>query len=362
MILRLAEGTTDEQLRIVCERIEKLGLRPDVSRGQREIVVGIVGDTSDVDSGRFSELPWVEQVIRFTRPYKLVSRQYQRKDRLVTVGKITFGGPSPVIIAGPCSVEGDDQVRELARRIKEAGADALRGGAYKPRTSPYDFQGLGREGLQYLHEASRDTGLPLVTEATGTHHHTTPTGEVESKTTLENVVDLCDVVQIGTRNMKAYGFLEEVTRATAAKKIPVLLKRGESATLEEFLLAAEYLALHGNPQTILCLRGIRTFEDRKFQRYTSDIAAIPILKRESCLPVVFDPSHATGNRAMVKPMALAAVAAGADGLLIETHENPREAWSDGRQAITPDELAELISEVRRQAELFRPKAREAAGS
>lgn len=362
MILRIAEGTTDEQLRTVCERVEKLGLRPDVSRGERETVVGVVGDTSEVDSGRLSELPWVEQVIRITRPYKLVSRQYQRKDRLITVGDVTFGGPRPLIIAGPCSVEGGDQIHSLAHLIKQAGADALRGGAYKPRTSPYAFQGLGREGLAYLHEASRETGLPLVTEATGAHHHRTPSGEMESSTVLENVAELGDVVQIGTRNMKAYGFLEEVARRTAPKKTPVLLKRGESATIAEFLLAAEYLALHGNPETILCLRGIRTFEDRKFQRYTSDVASIPVLKRESCLPVVFDPSHATGDRSMVRPMALAAAAAGADGLLIETHESPREAWSDGGQAVTPDELAGIIGDVRRQAELLRPKSWEAVGS
>lgn len=359
MILRLAEGTTDEQLKEVCRRVEALGLRPDVSRGQHEVVVGVVGDTSQIDPGRFTELPWVEQVLRITRPYKLVSRQYNRRDRTIKVGGVTFGGPDIVVIAGPCSVESADQITSLARRIKAAGADALRGGAYKPRTSPYSFQGLGREGLLHLAEASRETGLPLVTEATGTHHHTLPSGETEEATPLENVAELGDVLQIGTRNMKSYGFLEEAARVTGERGKPILLKRGESSTLEEFLLAAEYLAVHGNPQTILCLRGIRSFEDRKFQRYTSDVAAIPVLKRESCLPVVFDPSHATGDRSLIRPVALAAVAAGADGLLIETHENPREAWSDGRQAVTPDELRDLIVAVRRAAEALRPALREA---
>lgn len=347
MILRLVKGVTDDQLRAVCDRVEKQGLRPDVSRGLAETVVGIVGDTSRVDPGIFSEIDCVEQVIRITRPYKLVSRQYQRKDRIIPLGKTALGAGRVVVIAGPCSVESREQVLSVARGIRDAGADALRGGAYKPRSSPYSFQGLGREGLEYLAEASRETGLPVVTEATGNHHHQTPGGGTEAATSLENVVGLAHVLQIGTRNMKSYGFLEEAARSTAATGMPVLLKRGESATLEEFLLAAEYIAHLGNPNVILCLRGIRTFEETKFQRYTSDIAAIPVLKRESCLPVVFDPSHATGDRALVHPMALAAVAAGADGLLIETHENPREAWSDGKQAVTPGELARIIADVRR---------------
>jgi 3-deoxy-7-phosphoheptulonate synthase len=355
MILRLAKGTTEEQLEELRRRIEQLGLRADVSRGLEETVVGVVGDTTRVDPGLFTELDCVEEVIRITRPYKLVSRQYRRCSLQVRLGPVVVGGPRVVVIAGPCSVESREQMVRLARRIKEAGADALRGGAYKPRTSPYAFQGLGREGLEYLREAREATGLPVVTEATGMHQHRLPSGELEEGSPLEAVTEVADALQVGARNMKAYGFLEEIARRTAAAGKPVLLKRGEAATLEEFLLAAEYVALAGNLNILLCLRGIRTFEERKFQRYTSDIAAIPILKRESCLPVIFDPSHATGDRSLVRPLALAAVAAGADGLLIETHENPRQAWSDGQQSVTPEELAEIIRAVREQEALARPQ-------
>ncbi|MDM7915679.1 MAG: N-acetylneuraminate synthase family protein, partial [Candidatus Eisenbacteria bacterium] len=229
---------------------------------------------------------------------------------------------------------------------KQAGAQLLRGGAYKPRTSPYSFQGLGREGMRCLMEARRRTGLPVVTEATGNHHHLGPDGAREARTVLDEVLDGCDMLQIGARNMKAYGFLEDVAQRTGERKIPVLLKRGESATLEEFLLAAEYLALHGNPDVVLCLRGVRSGESTRFLRYSPDIAAIPVLKHETNLPIVFDPSHATGDRRYVPAVALAAVAAGADGLMIETHVDPERAWSDGKECVTPETLARIVEEVR----------------
>jgi len=259
-----------------------------------------------------------------------------------------------VIMAGPCAVEGRDQILELAAAVKQAGGQILRGGAYKPRSSPYAFQGLGREGLALLEEARARTGLPVVTEATGTHHHPRRDGGIEERPVLEMVAESADIVQIGSRNMKSYGLLEEAGRLTGKAGKPVLLKRGEAATIEELLLAAEYLTVHGNPEVILCLRGIRTFESHGFQRYTSDLAAIAVLKRESNLPVVFDPSHATGDRRLVHAVSLAAVAAGADGLLIETHANPRAAWSDGQECITPQDLARIVAAVRKMEQIRDP--------
>jgi len=347
MIVRLRKGATQEQLDEVVRRIRQAGLRPDISIGIDTTVVGVVGNTQSVDENLFRELEWVDSVIRISRPYKLVSREYSPDTRRFRIGGALIGGGEVVIIAGPCSVEGREQILSLAEQLQAAGAQALRGGAYKPRTSPYAFQGLGEEGLRYLEETRSRTGLPLVTEATGTHHHPLPGGRVEDRAVLEAVVRTADVVQIGARNMKSYGLLEEAGRLAGAAGKAVLLKRGEAATLEEFLLAAEYLVLHGCPDVMLCLRGIRTFEAQSFQRYTSDIAAIAILKRESNLPVVFDPSHSTGDRRLVHAVALAAVAAGADGLLIEAHADPRAALSDGQQCVTPDELSRIVQDVRK---------------
>lgn len=354
MIIRLTKGATREQLQEVIRRIEAEGFRPDVSVGVETTVVGVVGNTQTLDENLFQELEWVDSVIRISRPYKLVSREYSPADRRIRVGTVTIGGGAPVIIAGPCSVEGREQLLPLARAVKEAGGQILRGGAYKPRTSPYAFQGLGEEGLACLAEAREATGLPVVTEATGTHHHPKGRDQVEDRGVLELVVENSDIVQIGARNMKSYGLLEEAGRLAGRAGKAILLKRGEAATLEEFLLAAEYLALHGCPDVLLCLRGIRTFESHSFQRYTSDIAAIAVLKRESNLPVIFDPSHSTGDRRLVHSVALAAIAAGADGLMIETHANPRAAWSDGQECVTPDELAAIVADVRRWETLRTP--------
>lgn len=347
MIVWLRKGHTEEQLEEVLKRIRDNGCRPDVSEGTESTVIGLVGDTKQIDENIFQELPWVERTIRITRPYKLVSREYQRTSRKIKVGDVTIGDGSVTIIAGPCSVEGMDMLVELAAACKDAGAQMMRGGAYKPRTSPYAFQGLGREGIRCLVEARRRTGLPIVTEATGNHRHLGPDGVREDRSVLEEVTLNADILQIGTRNMKSYGFLEDVAIITGERKMPVLLKRGESATLEEFLLAAEYIVLHGNPDVILCLRGLRAFDAPAFLRYSPDIGLIPVLKHESNLPVVFDPSHATGDRRYVRSTALAAVAAGADGLLIETHMDPERAWSDGKECVTPSALRSIVEDVRR---------------
>ncbi len=346
MIVVLRKGHSAQELAEVVQRIESQGCRPNVSVGTEETIIGVVGDTKRVDEGLFTELPWVERAVRVSRPYKLVGREHQPAPKKIRVGDHVLGDGGVVIMAGPCSVEGMDALVPLAEQCKAAGAQMLRGGAYKPRTSPYAFQGLGLEGIRCLVEARRRTGLPIVTEATGNHHHLGPDGSPEKRTVLEEVVANADILQIGTRNMKSYGFLEEVARMTGERKVPVLLKRGESATLEEFLLAAEYLVLNGNPDVILCLRGLRAFESTRFLRYQPDIGAIPVLKHESNLPIVFDPSHATGDRRYVRAVALAAVAAGADGLLIETHQDPEHAWSDGQECITPAALARLVEDVR----------------
>lgn len=353
MIIRLRQGAGSVEIDEVVRRIEQHGLKPDISQGVDRVVIGVIGDTRKLSEDLFLELESVDSVHRVTRPYKLVSREFRAASRKVRINDLTLGDGSVTIVAGPCSVEGRDMILKLADEVKEAGAQAIRGGAYKPRTSPYAFQGLGGEGLGYLAEARARTGLPIITEATGTNHHPRENGAIEEEPILDQVVRQADVIQIGARNMKSYGLLEECARLSGPLKKPVLLKRGEAATIEEFLLAAEYLAVYGNEDIIFCLRGIRTFESKEYQRYTSDLAVIPILKRQSNLPVFFDPSHATGDRHLVHDVALAAVAAGADGLLIETHSNPEKAWSDGQQCITPKELERLVRAVRKLEALRR---------
>ncbi|MBD3162400.1 MAG: 3-deoxy-7-phosphoheptulonate synthase [Candidatus Eisenbacteria bacterium] len=347
MIVWMRRDHTEDQLAEVLRRIEEGGCRADVSKGTERTVVGLIGDTKRVDENRFLELPWVERAVRISRPYKLVSREYHPRTRRIEIGSCVLGDGSVTIMAGPCSVEGIEQLLPLAEATRAAGGQILRGGAYKPRTSPYSFQGLGREGLRCLAEARERTGMPIVTEATGAHHHLGPDGAREEETVLDQVIAQTDILQIGARNMKAYGFLEEVALRTRERELPILLKRGEAATLEEFLLAAEYLVHNGNPNVILCLRGHRGGESGRFLRYTPDLGAIPVLKTESNLPVVFDPSHATGDRRYVRSVALAAVAAGADGLLIETHLDPERAWTDGQECVTPDTLREIVEEARK---------------
>jgi len=270
-------------------------------------------------------------------------KNYQNS-KIMIKGK-EIGGDRPVIIAGPCPVESKEQILRIAEEVKKAGADILRAMIYKPRTSPYSFQGVGEKGIPWIKEARKRFGLFLDTEATGTHNHYAASGVKETKTVLDNVIEVADIIQIGCRNMKAYGFLQQVAEKTSKKGIPLLLKRGEEATVEEFLFAAEYLRNYGNSNVILCLRGIRTFEKHKFQRYTPDIGAIPIIKRESDFPLIFDASHSTGDREMVYDVSMAAIASGADGLMIECHFDPEHAIIDGQQCITCDLLYDIIQDA-----------------
>ena len=346
MIIRMKQNAPAKAVEKVIERIKKFNCGAEIIHGREGIdIIGIVGDTSGIDPNVFDEIDEVLEVIRISRPYKRVSREYNPQSRVVKVGELGIGGNELVFMTGPCSIENKPQIVRIAKEVKAAGAQFLRGGAYKPRTSPYSYQGLGVEGLRFMRDAKEATGLPIVTEATGNHRHQLADNSFEQKTVLENVLEYADVIQVGARNMKAYGFLQDLAIESGKRRIPVLLKRGEAATVAEFLLAAEYIVANGNPDVILCLRGIRTFEENKYQRYTSDIAVTAVLKKESNLPVVFDPSHATGYRDLVPAISLAAIAAGADGLMIETHYEPENAASDGQQTVTPPTLAEIIKKA-----------------
>jgi 3-deoxy-7-phosphoheptulonate synthase len=343
MIIRMKTQASAKSIEKVLERIRSYNCTPEIIHGKEGIdVIGIVGDTSGIDPNVFDEIEEVLEVIRISRPYKRVSREFNPNRRVITVGGHAIGGSELTFMAGPCSVESKEQIERIAKEVKEAGAQFLRGGAYKPRTSPYAYQGLGVEGLKHMLAAKKQTGLSIVTEATGTHRHILRNNEFENADVLENVLNYADIIQVGARNMKAYGFLQELAFESGKRKIPVMLKRGEAATITEFLLAAEYIVANGNPDVILCPRGIRTFEEAKFQRYTPDLAAIPILKKESNLPVIFDPSHAIGYRDMVMDISLAAIAAGADGLVVEVHYDPENAASDGQQTVTPEVLRSII--------------------
>jgi 3-deoxy-7-phosphoheptulonate synthase len=313
--------------------VTELGLVPHPIPGATRIAIGVTGNTGPVDETPIRGLPGVVDVIRVTKPYKLTSREMKPDDTVVVVGGIRIGEQRPVVIAGPCSVETREQTIETARRVKAGGAHLLRGGAFKPRTSPYAFQGLGEKGLEILAEARDITGLPLVTEVIGVE-------------VFEAVEAVTDILQIGARNMQNYPLLR---RAGKSRK-PVLLKRGQSATLEEFLLAAEYLLAEGNRNVILCERGIRTFSDHS--RYTLDINIVPELKSLTHLPVLVDPSHASGKREMVVPLARAAFAAGADGVIVEVHPYPDKALSDGRQSLN----LQLFSEMMRGLERYVPES------
>ena len=328
MLILMKPATTDDTVARVCAAVVELGLVPHPIPGATRVAIGVTGNTGPVDETPIRGLPGVVDVIRVTKPYKLTSREMKPDDTVVVVGGVRIGEQRPVVIAGPCSVETREQTIETARRVKASGAHLLRGGAYKPRTSPYAFQGLGEKGLDLLAEARDITGLPLVTEVIGVE-------------VFEAVEAVTDILQIGARNMQNYPLLR---RAGKSRK-PVLLKRGQSATLEEFLLAAEYLLAEGNRNVILCERGIRTFSDHS--RYTLDINIVPELKSLTHLPVLVDPSHASGKREMVVPLARAAFAAGADGVIVEVHPYPDKALSDGRQSLNLDLFAELMRGLER---------------
>ncbi len=352
MIINMAKGAGKEQEKLVLERIKAKGFEYQIIHGATGIdVIGVLGDLSNVEESYFAELDGVDKVVRISKPYKMVSREFSPESKTVQVGDISVGGRELVLMAGPCSLETPDQVMSIAEYVHELGIPIMRGGAYKPRTSPYSFQGMGLKGLEILAGVREKYGLKIVTEATGLHRHVDEAGILERNNVMENVIGYTDIIQIGARNMKSYGMLQELGRLTKKTKTPILLKRGDSSTLKDFLLAAEYIVANGNPNVMLCLRGIRTFEEERFQRFTPDIGAVAVLKQESNLPVIFDPSHSSGYRKNVMPVALAAVAAGADGLLIETHNDPANALCDGEQSVTRDQLGRIKEQAQRIRDL-----------
>jgi 3-deoxy-7-phosphoheptulonate synthase len=330
MLIVMRQDATAEQVRAVVSSVESRGLRAHPIPGAQRTAIGITGNKGALEAAVFEALPGVLEVIPVSPAYKLVSREVKPEDTVVDVGGVPVGGPALVVVAGPCAVESREQLLTVARRVKEAGAHILRGGAFKPRTSPYSFQGLGEEGLRILAEAREQTGLPVMTEAV----------DVEGVDLVERYAD---AVQIGARNMQNFSLLK---RAGRSKK-PVLLKRGMSATLEEFLMSAEYILSEGNYQVILCERGVRTFSD--FSRNTLDLSVVPAVKRISHLPILVDPSHGTGRREKVAPLSRAAAAVGADGVMVEVHHDPGAALSDGPQSITPEMFEALVREIRQIA-------------
>ena len=327
MVVAMEPGATEEQIAAVIARLQELKFDVHRSTGATRTVIGAIGDTSAIETEMFEVLPGVAEVVRISVPYKLASRMFKQEDTVVAVGDVPVGGRQVVMMAGPCAVESFDQTLTIAERVAKAGAKVLRGGAFKPRTSPYSFSGLGEPGLEILRTVADEFGLKVVTEAMDRTH-------------IELVQRYGDILQVGARNMQNFTFLRELGRT----RMPILLKRGMCATYEEWLMAAEYVMSGGNHSVILCERGIRTFET--YTRNTMDIAAIPVIKKLSHLPIIADPSQGTGRREKVIPMARAAIAAGADGLIIEVHHDPDHALSDGAQSIWPDQFEELMAQLR----------------
>ncbi|MHB8158088.1 MAG: 3-deoxy-7-phosphoheptulonate synthase [Desulfocucumaceae bacterium] len=336
MIVVMNHKADKRDIDSVIEKLEKNGFQIHLSEGVERTIIGAIGDKTILGDLSIEAMPGVEKVVPILMPFKLASRNFKEQDTIVKIGNVEIGGDTIHVMAGPCAVESKAQLMEAALRVKEAGATLLRGGAFKPRTSPYSFQGLEEKGLEMLAEAREKTGLYIVTE-------------VMDPRTLPLVAQYADVIQIGTRNMQNFILLKEV--ATAGK--PVLLKRGISATIEEWLMAAEYIISGGNNQVILCERGIRSFET--YTRNSLDLTSVPILKHLSHLPVIVDPSHAIGKWRYVQPMARASIAAGADGLIIEVHPNPAEALCDGPQSLTPENFKALMNEVRQVSKLMNRK-------
>lgn len=327
MIVVLKPTATENDIKFLTEKIREWGLQPMVSKGEFRTIVGIIGDETKIMIKPLAAFPFVEKVIPIMKPYKLASREYKDKT-VIKINGVEIGGNTLTVIAGPCSVEDEEQMLSTAKAVKEAGAHMLRGGAYKPRTSPYSFQGLGKKGLEILKMAKEQTGLPVVTE-------------VMDPRDVELVAEYADVLQIGARNMQNFSLLKEVGKC----RKPVLLKRGLSATIKEWLMAAEYILVGGNEKVILCERGIRTFETAT--RNTLDVSAVAVLKHETHLPVCIDPSHAAGNFQYVIPLAMAGVAAGADAVMVEVHPNPPEALSDGDQSLNFTQFSELMMSLRK---------------
>jgi len=332
-------GSTEKEVARVVDRIEKAGLKAHLSKGAERTIVGVIGQIFAELRDMLEMLPGVEEVISVSKPYKLASREFHPLDTTIDISGTTIGGKEIVVMAGPCAIESAEQLIETARAVKAAGATILRGGAYKPSTSPYHFRGLGKTGLELLAQARKETGLPVITE-------------VMSPEEVELVAKYADILQIGARNMQNFNLLVEVGKVNK----PVMLKRGLSATIQEWLLAAEYILAQGNNQLMLCERGIRTFET--YTRNTFDLSAIPIIEKVSHLPIIADPSHGTGKWYLVTPMALAAVAAGADGIMVEVHPNPDSALKDGAQSLTFDNFRQLMTQLGKIAEAVgRPLAK-----
>jgi len=330
MIIVCKPNATKAEIEQVIERIESLGLKPHVSEGVERTIIGAIGDEAPLRVQPLELMTGVDKVLPIMKPYKLVSRDFKKENTVIGVGGAEIGGKRLAVMAGPCAVENQASLLRIAREVKEAGAAFLRGGAFKPRTSPYSFQGLGKEGLEFMREAKKETGLQLVTELMDPRE-------------LDLVVEYTDVIQIGARNMQNFKLLQEV--GSVGK--PVLLKRGMAANIKDLLLSAEYVVSGGNSEVIFCERGIRTFET--YTRNTLDLAAVPIIKKESHLPVIVDPSHGVGLWDLVPPMAMAAVAAGADGLMIEVHTSPEEAFSDGAQSLKPGRFASMMKDLEKIA-------------
>ncbi|NQT95756.1 MAG: 3-deoxy-7-phosphoheptulonate synthase [Candidatus Omnitrophica bacterium] len=330
MIIVLRRDATEKQLKHIVDKVKKLGLKPMISKGIERTIIGVIGEEDILRVQPLEVFPGVEKVMPVLAPYKLVSREFKSDKTIVSVGGVKIGGKKIAVIAGPCSVENFDSLLKIAKQAKKGGAAMLRGGAFKPRTSPYAFQGLGEEGLKYLHQAGKEAGLPIVTELMDVRD-------------IDSVEKYADMIQIGARNMQNFNLLKEV----GLSKKPVLLKRGMMSTIKEWLMSAEYILVNGNFNVVLCERGIRTFEEAT--RFTMDVSAIPVVKRLSHLPIIADPSHATGKWGLVGPVAKAAVACGCDGLMVEVHTNPEEALSDGSQSLMPSNFVKMMQEVKKVA-------------
>ncbi len=328
MIIVLRQGATEQEIRSIEEKIKSHGLSAHISKGTERTIIGAIGDERNVDADAFEGLEYVEKVLRILKPYKLVSRDFRKEDTVITVRGQKIGGGAVALFAGPCSVEGREMMVEIAKGVASSGANFLRGGAFKPRTSPYAFQGLGEEGLRYLAEARDATGLPVATE-------------LMDPRDIDLVARYADIIQIGARNMQNFRLLTEVGKLGK----PVILKRGLSATIVEWLMSAEYIASQGNQEIILCERGIRTYEQAT--RNTFDVSAIPVVKGLSHLPVIADPSHAAGKMGLVEPLSAAAIAAGTDGLMIEVHNKPEAALSDGPQSLRPEYFRDMVGRLSR---------------
>lgn len=332
MIIVMNPGASKKEINHLVEKIKKLGLKPWISAGVERTIVGVIGEEDVLRIQPLEAFPGVEKVLPILKPYKIASRDFKKENSVIDIGKgVKIGGKSLVVMAGPCSVENEKLLIDIAKKVKKAGAKVLRGGAFKPRTSPYAFQGLGLKGLKFLANASKETGLPVVTEVMDTRD-------------VEVIAKYADIFQVGARNMQNFNLLKEVGKT----RKPVLLKRGMSNTVKELLMSAEYILSEGNFNVILCERGIRTFEDAT--RFTLDINAVPVVKNLSHLPIIVDPSHATGKWGLVEPCAKAGIAAGADGLIIEVHTKPEEAMSDGEQSLLPENFEHLMKEVAKVAE------------